>query len=130
MNDASDNNGSEGQAEGVAYATFGANAGVDQVIVMAKTSVIMAYADPKEMWANTKEVLSRCGPGFGEVKDLTLGTGAKAGVWSIAGVLDGGDDGDQVKWVRDAIGHSPHERVAAPGDGSDGRVDRRHSPVE
>jgi hypothetical protein len=46
MNDASDNNGSEGQADGVAYATFGANAGVDQVIVMAKTRVIMAYADP------------------------------------------------------------------------------------
>jgi hypothetical protein len=84
MNDASDNNGSEGQADGVAYATFGANAGVDQVIVMAKPRVIMAYADPKEMLAGTNEVLSRCGPGFGAVKDVTLGTGAKAGVWSIA----------------------------------------------
>jgi hypothetical protein len=77
MNDASDNNGSEGQADGVAYATFGANAGVDQVIVMAKTRVIMAYADPKEMLAGTNVVLSRCGPGFGAVKDVTLGTGAK-----------------------------------------------------
>jgi hypothetical protein len=65
MNDASDNNGSEGQADGVAYATFGANAGVDQVIVMAKTRVIMAYADPKEMLAGTNVVLSRCGPGLG-----------------------------------------------------------------
>ena len=84
MNDASDNNGSEGQAEGVAYATFGANAGVDQVIVMTKPRVIMAYADPKGMLAGTNEVLSRCGPGFGAIKDVTLGTGAKAGVWSIA----------------------------------------------
>jgi hypothetical protein len=57
---------------------------VDQVIVMAKPRVIMAYADPKEMLAGTNEVLSRCGPGFGAVKDVTLGTGAKAGVWSIA----------------------------------------------
>ena len=84
MNDASDNNGSEGQAEGVAYATFGANAGVDQVIVMAKPRVILAYADLKEMWAGTKEVLSRCGSGFGAVKNLTLGTAivyAELAIW-------------------------------------------------
>ena len=52
------------------------------------------------------------------------------GLDAMAGVLDGGDVGDQVKRVWNAIGHSPHDWVAAPDDGSDGRAGRRYSPME